>query len=316
LVLFFHFESPAQCLKQDFLSLNNTCSHQLNQNLFFNQKENYLVTDSLAEQIVFQQNSFKQTASTTIYEGRVLASLSFDLEPRKEIIDYLVQKGDTLSNVAEKFGLSLNTILWANDLSASSPVLTGQKLVILPVDGLTHLVSKGETLSQLAQYYQADSFDIIDINEISDEGEIFSGDLLIIPGGKKPTRLPTTYNAPLASSYFICPIPSPCTISQGLHWYNAIDFSHGKCGEPVFASAGGVVQRTGYHNTAGNYVRILHPNGVVTFYGHLSKILAVAGQQVSQGAIIGYIGNTGHTIGATGCHVHFEVRGARNPFAY
>jgi murein DD-endopeptidase MepM/ murein hydrolase activator NlpD len=57
--------------------------------------------------------------------------------------------------------------------------------------------------------------------------------------------------------------------------------------------------------------------GISTFYGHLSAINVKVGQDVSQGQIIGYVGHTGYTIpaGPAGCHVHFEVRGARNPFA-
>jgi len=114
-------------------------------------------------------------------------------------------------------------------------------------------------------------------------------------------------------------VPTPYRITQGLHWYNAIDFSTGKCGSPIYAAAGGQVQRTGYdYERAGRYVRILHPNGVVTFYGHMSKIAVNAGATVGQGQIIGYIGYSGHTIpsGPGGCHLHFDVRGSRNPFAY
>jgi len=54
---------------------------------------------------------------------------------------------------------------------------------------------------------------------------------------------------------------------------------------------------------------------VVTLYGHLSVITVKNGGSVNVGEIIGYIGNTGRTRGQTGCHLHFEVRGARNPFA-
>jgi murein DD-endopeptidase MepM/ murein hydrolase activator NlpD len=102
-----------------------------------------------------------------------------------------------------------------------------------------------------------------------------------------------------------------------LHWYNAIDFSNGQCGEPVFAAAAGAVQRTGTDPVGGNYIRILHPNNVVTYYGHLSSVAVEAGIAVYQGQIIGYIGCTGKTIpaGNAGCHLHFDVRFASNPFA-
>ena len=234
--------------------------------------------------------------------------------------EYVVQKGDTISSVARHFNISSNTILWANDLTTKSVISPGKKLIILPVDGAMRIVRKGDTISQVAKDYQVKKDIIIDFNQIPDNGQIFVGDILIIPGGKKPSQIKTysvKYSASVPRSYFIVPVPSPWRITQGLHWYNAIDFSTGQCGSPVYASAGGVIQRTGYTSRGGNYVRILHPNGVVTYYGHLSTIKARIGQRVSQGAVIGYIGHTGHTIpsGLHGCHLHFDVRGCANPFA-
>lgn len=283
--------------------------------------------DSLAvfpEDPIINENSFLGFASPININSYSLAVettgeiVSYNPEP--EIKNYIVQKGDTISSIAKKFNISVETILWANDLSSKSIIKPGQKLIILPVSGVLHLVKKGDTISSIAKKYQADKEEIISFNNIQDEGKIYIGDLLIIPGGKMPKiTYSSTYvsNSMLPSSYFICPIPAPCRITQGLHWYNAVDFSNGKCGEPVYAAAGGTVQRTGYDRIAGNYIRIIHPNGVVTFYGHLSRILVVAGQRVVQGQIIGYTGYSGYTIpaGPKGCHLHFDVRGARNPFA-
>lgn len=280
---------------------------------FFDQTDS-IVFESF-QPIVLGENSFKEATPIIIVKGQSLGSLTFESNERKEITEYIVESGDTLLGIAQKFDISLETILWANDLSKNSKISPREKLTILPVSGVMHLVGEGETVSGLAKKYKVDASEIIAVNDISDEGKIFRGDILVIPGGK-PLPKPSIYYAPLASSYFICPISSPCRITQRLHWYNAIDFSNGRCAEPVFSAAGGEIQKTGYHSVAGKYVRILHPNGVVTFYGHLSTILAIPGQRVSQGEIIGYTGNTGFTIGATGCHLHFEVRGARNPFAY
>lgn len=297
-------------IKQGSCFLENNTETQT-QNLFFKQTDS-IIPESY-QSVVIGENSFQQTVPTTIIKSKALGSLLFQDSSRQEISEYIIQQGENLSQIAQKFNLNLNTILWANDLNTGSIVSPGQKLIIPPVDGLVHLVKKGETVSYLAQYYKSKTADIIAFNQISEENEIFSGDILIIPGGEKPAQSIASAGAPLGSSYFICPIPSPCNITQRLHWYNAIDFSNGKCGEAIFAAAGGQVQKTGWHSVAGNYVRVLHPNGVVTFYGHLSAILIVPGQKVSQGEVIGYMGRTGH---ATGCHVHFEVRGALNPFAY
>jgi len=261
-------------------------------------------------------NTFLEpVAPAFLVKGKILGSLG-ESPGRKEIQEYIVQEGDTLTSIAQKFGVSLETLLWANNLESTSIIQPGQKLIILPVSGVLHIVREGETLSEIAQFYQAEIEEIVEFNELRDEGKIYVGDLLIIPGGKKPKQIKSYVQVPLSQSYFICPIPAPCRITQGLHWYNAVDFSNGKCGEPVFAAAGGEVQRTGYGRISGYYVRILHPNGVITFYGHLSKIAVKPGERVYQGQIIGYTGYTGLTIpqGPAGCHLHFDVRFAKNPF--
>lgn len=267
-----------------------------------------------------QENSLISLSPPQLVTPQVLGALieGSNLEEIKnEILEYIVRPGDNLSSISSKFGISLNTILWANDLTTNSTLQPGQKLIILPVSGVIHHVKSGETISEIAKTYQADQKEIIAFNNLPPAGEIFVGDILIVPEGVIPKIASPIQYAPLAQSYFICPIPSPCRISQGLHWYNAIDFSNGKCSEPVFAAASGLIQKTGYQQIPGNYIRILHPNGIVTFYGHLSKILVAPGEKVSQGQIIGYTGYSGLTLpaGPAGCHLHFGVRGARNPFA-
>lgn len=300
-----------------FASLSNL--EQVNeQKVFLDQKE---VAAIEFPQSVVGENSFLQTGPASVIKPEILGSLGINLaqgglSERKEIFEYTVEQGDTLSSVAEKFDVSLETVLWANNLTSSSKIGIGEELVILPTTGIMHIVEKGENLGYLAELYRADMDEIADFNSLSDNGEIYIGDFLIIPDAKMPARKPIPSYTPLASAYFIKPVPADFGISQGLHWYNAIDFSNGKCREPVFASAGGTIQKTGFHSVAGNYVRILHPNEVVTFYGHLAVVSAYSGQKVSQGEIIGYVGNTGYTIGPSGCHLHFEVRGAKNPFAY
>ena len=279
---------------------------------FLKQKHNFAF--QILQLPTIEKNSFLESVPVTVLETNVFGTLIDQTPERKEIIEYTVEKGDTLSQIAQKFEVSLETILWANDLKKTSKIKPGQKLIILPVSGVMHLVKNGETVSEIAKKYKANVSEIIAFNGLSPKGEIFVGDMLIIPGGVLPKKS-FVQSAPLASSYFICPIPAPCQITQGLHWYNAVDFSHGKCGEPVFAAAGGKIQKTGFDPVAGKYIRILHPNGVVTFYGHLLTILKTVGEKVSQGEIIGYIGNSGYTVGVTGCHLHFEVRGAKNPFA-
>ena len=268
---------------------------------------------NLPEFIFVDNNSLKFFLPPAFVSGKVLGTIVEEPIQRKEIQEYVVEEGDTLFSISKKFGISVETILWANNLSKSSVIKPGQKLIILPVNGVLHEVKAGDTLSEIAKKYQAKIEDIVSFNELENENDIYIGDILIIPGGKMPSLKPAPQPlTPLAQGYFICPVAGGCRITQGLHFYNAVDFSNGKCGEPILAAAGGTVLKAGWQKKAGNYVKILHPNGVVTMYGHLQTIFVSPGEQVSQGQIIGTMGATGR---ATGCHLHFDVFGAKNPFA-
>ncbi len=271
--------------------------------------------------VVFsEENSVLGYAPHSVVKPQVLGTLNSSSR-NKEIREYIVEEGDTLSSLAEKFDISLKTILWANDMNSSSVIQPGDELVIPPVTGIIYHVKKGDTIGQIAETYKGNTDEIVVFNELNNENDIFIGDIIIVPGGEvsKTTtqyaRKPET--TPIASSYFICP-HSACYISQGLHWYNAIDFA-GNCGDSIRAAAAGTVQRVryGWNGGAGNYVTIIHPNGVVTMYGHIQKALVVPGQQVSQGERIALMGGSPGMPGAgisTGCHVHFDVRGGINPF--
>jgi LysM repeat protein len=264
-----------------------------------------------------------------VIDSQVLGSLVGEIEEtlvtNKEIIEYVVEPGDTFSNIANKFNVSLETLLWANDLSKNSKIKVGQGLIILPVSGIIHYVKEGDTLSDIAKKYKADVNEVISFNELSGEEDIYIGDILIIPYGTmpSPSSVPPKYvgaptEVPVANSYFIPPLPTPYLITQGLHWYNAVDLTRGKCGDPIYAAAQGTVQKVGYDSVGGNHITILHPNGVVTYYGHLQTILVSSGQSVSQGQMIGLMGGQPGMVGAgisTGCHIHFGVIGAKNPFA-
>ena len=281
--------------------------------------------------LLIGKNTISACSPANIFSPQVLGALVGAYEPqdiKKAITEYEIEAGDNLWSIAHKFGITLETLLWANDLNKNSVIQIGQKLVVSPVSGIIHHVKAGETISELAKKYEGKTSDIIAFNELSNEADIFIGDILIIPEGKMPkvkVQYAVSSSVPLANSYFICPISAPCRITQRLHWYNAIDFSNGKCGDVIYAAAGGKVLKVKLTNSvsrwafggAGNHITILHPNGVVTMYGHILKALVSQGQQVSQGQVIALMGGEPGTPGAgmsTGCHVHFGVNGARNPF--
>jgi LysM repeat protein len=282
--------------------------------------------------VLVEKNSLTGQAPPTTFTPQVLGALvgGYETEDIKKIIvEYEVKEGDSLWQIASKFDITLETLLWANNLNKNSIIKAGQKLVIPPVSGVIHHVKAGDTVSEIAQKYKAKAEEIISFNNLSNEADIFVGDILVVPNGVMPAAPSPQYApqwVPLADSYFICPIASPCRITQGLHWYNAVDFSHGNCGEPIYAAAGGQVLKVKLTNStsrwafggAGNHITILHPNGVVTMYGHIATSFVNPGDQVSQGQIIALMGGQPGTPGAgksTGCHLHFGVTGARNPFA-
>lgn len=268
---------------------------------------------------ILQGVFIKSSGPPFLIKGKTFAVLGEIQQEQRQTIEYIVEKGDTLSSLAKKFNISTETIVWANNLNEKSTLKVGQKLSILPVSGVLHLVKKGETISQIAQIYQSDSDKIVKFNHLLNEDDIFIGDLLIVPDGKKPRisnpdaifQVPLTDSYPLSDSYFI--FPTEGKITQTAHGYfnNAVDIAN-RCGNPVVAVASGEVQRAERTWVGGKIITILHSNGIVSYYGHLSKILVDSGQKVLAGDIIGYIGNTGYTLGPTGCHLHFDIRGAKN----
>lgn len=236
-----------------------------------------------------------------------------------QISVYVVRKGDTLSEIAQLFGVSTNTIIWSNDIK-NGVIREGQELVILPISGVRHVVKKGDTLQSIAKQYKADLNDILSYNSIASDAKIIVGDTIIIPDGVISTSQVTSAkssnssssNVSVSSGYYLRPI-SGGRKSQGIHGHNGVDLA-APVGTPIMASASGkvIVSRTGgYNGGYGTYVVISHSNGTQTLYAHMSNNYVSVGQSVTQGQTIGAIGMTGRT---TGPHVHFEVRGARNPF--
>lgn len=250
---------------------------------------------------------------------------------QKSIIEYEITGDETIASLADKFGISADSIAWANNLSKSAELKTGQKLVIPPVSGVIHFAAAGDTLAQIAAKYQAKSEEIIAFNDLAGENDIYIGDVLMIPGGKivpppakKPASTAAKSSSPAPSSsglaampadYFLCPVGAPCKRTQGLHFRNAVDLTGGYCGAPIYAAASGTVIKAkigGWNGGAGNNITISHMNGAVTtHYYHLQTVYVYQGQEVKKGDVIGTMGKTGQS---TGCHLHFEVGGAKNPF--
>ena len=240
---------------------------------------------------------------------------------------YQVREGDTLSQVAEMFDVSVNTIRWANDISPKGVITPGMTLAILPVSGVKHVVEDGDTLKSIAKKYEGDVADIRQFNGLSADDVLAVGDEVLIPNGEieapKATPQPKASGStqptparpsasPTYAGYYMRPVAGG-TRTQGIHGYNGVDIAAAH-GTPIMAAASGqvIISRSGGWNGGyGTYVVVKHDNGTQTLYAHNSANAVSMGQWVEQGQVIGYMGSTGRS---TGTHVHFEVRGASNPF--
>ena len=230
---------------------------------------------------------------------------------------YEIKKGDTIATVAKLFGVSKNTIMWANDLK-SEKLVPGETLIILPVTGVRHTVKKGDTMSSIAKKYKGDLDDIAKYNGIASDASLAIGDIIIVPDGEIATAPAIVVKSKVGSGnstpsgFLVRPMVGGRK-TQGIHGHNGIDIA-ASVGTPVLASASGVVisaKASGYNGGYGSMVIISHAGKIQTVYGHLSSVNVSTGQTVSQGQVIGAVGNTGKS---TGPHLHFEVRGAKNPF--
>jgi surface antigen len=143
----------------------------------------------LPEFIIVQENSFRAISPPYLITPKVLGVLigGFDLEgiQRTEIIEYVVEDGDSLFSISSNFNISIDTIAWANNIKTSL-IQPGQKLMILPVSGVMHLVESGDIVDELAKTYKTEKEKIISFNDLSKDGSIFEGEVLIIPDGIAP----------------------------------------------------------------------------------------------------------------------------------
>lgn len=284
-------------------------------------------------------NLSDESLTTSVVSGGslttpVITEGSSSVAPRDAVEVYAVQTGDTLSTIAGKFGLSLNTILWANNLTVRSVLRPGDSLNILPVSGVSHTVKSGDTLSKIAKIYDVSADEILAFNHLEDASDLSVGDKLIVPGGtiqyaapvKRPTAsigsvfsTPTTTSsaAPTISGSGNMSWPTDLRIiTQYFGWrHTGVDID---ChfDNVNYAADDGIVQYAGWKGGYGYAVEINHGNGIVTRYGHHAKMYVTAGQQVSKGTPLGLCGTTGNS---TGTHLHFEVilNGKfQNPLSY
>ncbi len=252
-------------------------------------------------------------AGFVMVDGAALLSsaASSGLPSRDGLLTYTVEKGDTLSHIAAAFGISVDTIISANP-SVTSRLKIGQELAILPVKGVLHVVTDGDTVTGIAARYGVEPAAVTAANPTL---TLAPGSRVIVPGATilKKGLASAASTLPDLGSYFT--IPAKGWNWGILHGNNGVDIANA-CGTPIVASADGLVvideRSGGWNGGYGNEVVIESPNGVKTRYAHNRENRVTVGDYVERGQVIALMGNTGNS---TGCHVHFEIHGAKNPFA-
>jgi len=261
-----------------------------------------------------------------------LAATSKIKRPRDKIVYYVVKPGDTVSTIAVEFEVSVNTILWENNLSVYSLIRPGDKLAILPMTGVAHKVKRGDSLSSIAKKYNVAKEKIMEANKLTDASKLAVGEKIIIPGGRKisyASYTPRSYTGFSVVRDLVAPLGTKPVSGNKMNWptqghritqyyswrHHGIDIAN-KYGTPIYAADAGTVEYIGWGRGYGNQIVINHGGGKKTRYAHLSKFYVGKGDKVNKGQTIAAMGSTGWS---TGPHLHFEViiNGRRyNPLNY
>lgn len=223
--------------------------------------------------------------------------------------EYTVRPGDTISGIAERFGLNMDTILSFNQISDVRRMQVGRSFTIPSRDGLRHIVQSGETLSGIAGSYSSSVNAVLDANDL-DTAVLQAGQELFIPDA----RMRETELKLILGELFVYPTVGRFTSGFGMRrdpfapsiwqFHNGVDWAN-VVGTPIRAAmAGTVVHIESQTWNYGKHVVVRHPEGFQTLYAHLDSFAVREGQYVSQGQILGRMGNTGKS---TGPHLHFSI---------
>lgn len=134
-------------------------------------------------------NAYSSSSEPMLMDGKALVSgncpVLKDPEEDGGVIIYEVKQGDTVSSIASANHISVNTILWANELSNADSIMPGDKIFILPVSGLSYTIKKGDDIDSVSKKFKTDKEKIIAYNSLHADGELKEGQEIIIPDGQK-----------------------------------------------------------------------------------------------------------------------------------
>ena len=248
--------------------------------------------------------TFNHMTSRTVRVGDVLEV------PSVPGVLYEVERGDTLASISKKYNLDPEDVSLYNGISLGDKLSVGDE-IFLPNAKETEIVKKITKITKTINNIATTKTFIKDTTVARSTGKWERGDTAHL---NTPASIAKYSGMPKYDGYFLFPTPG-ATRTQKMHGNNGVDLAN-KLGSPVLAAASGVVavaKTGGYNFGYGNYIKITHPNGTETIYGHLSRVDVQVGQAVSKGEQIGAVGSTGNS---TGPHLHFEIHGAYNPFAW
>lgn len=263
--------------------------------------------------------------------------------PRGEVIPYVIERGDTINGIAEKFGLEPESVVWANSRDIVNLLSPGETINIVPEDGVyvTH-VGDRTIADYAAQYLIADPYEIIDseynpaLRGLTPESIPPSGTQIMIvdgqaeqinwnptvvreggsgsdsggSGGSFITFAPGDPGScgrvanPGGGAYWVNPLNNYTWIRGFTSYHTGVDLA-ASVGTPVQAANSGRVIFAGWNSWGYGYTVVLAHGPFTTVYGHLSSIYVSCGQDVGAGTTIAGTGNSGNS---TGPHLHFEIR--------
>jgi len=221
---------------------------------------------------------------------------------------YKVQKGDSVSGIAKKFGVSIGAVISSNNIRNARGLKEGVTLRIPNIDGIPYSIKAGDSLSKISASFNVPLDVILDINDLKSD-VIKAGETIFIPGARMNDldlrmSLGELFIYPVQSKYLTSGFGMrKDPISGELNFHTGIDL-RANTGTTVMASMEGVVSVINENWLYGKHIILSHPNGYKTMYAHLSSVSVKQGDKVSQGRKIGEAGNTGYS---TGAHLHFTV---------
>jgi murein DD-endopeptidase MepM/ murein hydrolase activator NlpD len=225
-----------------------------------------------------------------------------------KVSSYTVQQGETLSQIAKRLRLNIDTLISFNDIKDARSLSHGKVLEIPNSDGLKYGVRRGDTLEGISRSFSVPMESILDFNSLT-TSVIKPGQEVFVPGARMS---PAEINKVLGN-LFIFPVMGDISSRFGERgdpftgverFHNGIDIAN-KTDTPVAAAMAGRVEATGYNGNYGRFIIIKHiGTSFQTLYAHLNKVLVSRGENVRQGQEIGELGNTGYS---TGPHLHFSI---------